>query len=212
MSEKDCGHSHDDRKKLVRLILNAVGGLIIVVLLIIFLFWAITRPSKPSFILQDATLYAFNLSTGPSPPNALTTNLQVTITTRNPNDKIGIYYQKADVYASYRNQQISLATLLPATYQGHKDVIVWSPFLYGNSVPVSPFVAESLGQDLNAGMVMVNIKVDGRIKWKVGTWISGRYHLHVNCPAYITFGDKSKGIASGASVKFQLVQSCSVDV
>lgn len=212
MSEKDCGHSHDDRKKLVRLILYAVGGLIIVVLLIIFLFWAITRPSKPSFILQDATLYAFNLSTGPSPPNALTTNLQVTITTRNPNDKIGIYYQKADVYASYRNQQISLATLLPATYQGHKDVIVWSPFLYGNSVPVSPFVAESLGQDLNAGMVMVNIKVDGRIKWKVGTWISGRYHLHVNCPAYITFGDKSKGIASGASVKFQLVQSCSVDV
>ncbi|GAY31912.1 hypothetical protein CUMW_280830 [Citrus unshiu] len=212
MSEKDCGHSHDDRKKLVRLILNAVGGLIIVVLLIIFLFWAITRPSKPSFILQDATLYAFNLSTGPSPPNALTTNLQVTITTRNPNDKIGIYYQKADVYASYRNQQISLATLLPATYQGHKDVIVWSPFLYGNSVPVSPFVAESLGQDLNAGMVMVNIKVDGRIKWKVGTWISGRYHLHVNCPAYITFGDKSKGIASGASLKFQLVQSCSVDV
>ncbi|KAK9185538.1 hypothetical protein WN943_025894 [Citrus x changshan-huyou] len=212
MSEKDCGHSHDDRKKLVRLILNAVGGLIIVVLLIIFLFWAITRPSKPSFILQDATLYAFNLSTGPSPPNALTTNLQVTITTRNPNDKIGIYYQKADVYASYRNQQISLATLLPATYQGHKDVIVWSPFLCGNSVPVSPFVAEALGQDLNAGMVMVNIKVDGRIKWKVGTWISGRYHLHVNCPAYITFGDKSKGIASGASVKFQLVQSCSVDV
>lgn len=212
MSEKDCGHSHDDRKKLVRLILYAVGGLIIVVLLIIFLFWAITRPSKPSFILQDATLYAFNLSTGPSPPNALTTNLQVTITTRNPNDKIGIYYQKADVYASYRNQQISLATLLPATYQGHKDVIVWSPFLCGNSVPVSPFVAESLGQDLNAGMVMVNIKVDGRIKWKVGTWISGRYHLHVNCPAYITFGDKSKGIASGASVKFQLVQSCSVDV
>lgn len=212
MSEKDCGHSHDDRKKLVRLILNAVGGLIIVVLLIIFLFWAITRPSKPSFILQDATLYAFNLSTGPSPPNALTTNLQVTITTRNPNDKIGIYYQKADVYASYRNQQISLATLLPATYQGHKDVIVWSPFLCGNSVPVSPFVAEALGQDLNAGMVMVNIKVDGRIKWKVGTWISGRYHLHVNCPAYITFGDKSKGIASGASLKFQLVQSCSVDV
>lgn len=212
MSEKDCGHSHDDKKKLVRLILYAVGGLIIVVLLIIFLFWAITRPSKPSFILQDATLYAFNLSTGPSPPNALTTNLQVTITTRNPNDQIGIYYQKADVYASYRNQQISLATLLPATYQGHKDVIVWSPFLYGNSVPVSPFVAESLGQDLNAGMVMVNIKVDGRIKWKVGTWISGRYHLHVNCPAYITFGDKSKGIASGASLKFQLVQSCSVDV
>ncbi|KAL9416587.1 hypothetical protein AB3S75_039723 [Citrus x aurantiifolia] len=212
MSEKDCGHSHDDKKKLVRLILYAVGGLIIVVLLIIFLFWAITRPSKPSFILQDATLYAFNLSTGPSPPNALTTNLQVTITTRNPNDKIGIYYQKADVYASYRNQQISLATLLPATYQGHKDVIVWSPFLCGNSVPVSPFVAEALGQDLNAGMVMVNIKVDGRIKWKVGTWISGRYHLHVNCPAYITFGDKSKGIASGASVKFQLVQSCSVDV
>ncbi|KAJ4724902.1 Late embryogenesis abundant protein [Melia azedarach] len=211
MSEKDCGHSDEDNKKLVRLILIGVGGFVIAVLLVIFLFWVITKPSKPSFVLQDATLYTFNLSAD-SEPDVLTTSLQVTISSRNPNDKIGIYYEKVDIYASYRNQQITLPTLLPVTYQGHKDITVWSPFLYGESVPVAPYVAAALSQDLNAGMVLVNIKVDGKVKWKVGTWISGKYHLNANCPAYITFGDKTKGIATGAAIKYQFVQGCTVDV
>jgi len=67
--------------------------------------------------------------------------------TAHPNEQIGIYYHKLDVYTSYRNQQISLGTVLPATYQGHKDVTVWSPFLYATTIPMSPFVLDFLRQD-----------------------------------------------------------------
>ncbi|TXG73539.1 hypothetical protein EZV62_002118 [Acer yangbiense] len=208
MTVKDCGHRDHHKEELYRRILYGVIALVVAVLLVIFLFWIITRPTKPTFVLQDATLYAFNLSY----PTTLTTDLQITISSRNPNQRIGVYYERIDVYASYRNQQISLPTMLPATYQGHKDINVWSPFLYGNAVPVSPYVAEALSQDLNTGMVLVNIMVDGRVKWKVGTWMSGKYHLHANCPAYISFGERSKGIALGGAVKYQFVQGCTVDV
>lgn len=213
MTVKECGHYEEDEESSqlrYKRILLALLSILLLIAFIIFLVWIILQPKKPRFVLQDATLYAFNLSV----PNLLTSNLQVTLSSRNPNDKIGIYYDSLDIYASYRNQQVTLATLLPTTYQGHKDVTVWSPYLYGNGVPVAPYLAPALAQDLNAGILLLDIRVDGRVKWKVGTWFSGGYRLHVNCPAYIMFSDRSAGagVQVGPAVKFQLVQRCTVDV
>ncbi|KAL7154149.1 hypothetical protein ABFS83_04G216000 [Erythranthe nasuta] len=211
MTAKDCGHDDEDHhKKLHRRLFAAALGFVIVVLFLILLVWLILRPTKPHFILQDATVYAFNLS---SAATTLTTTLQITLSSRNPNDRIGIYYDKIDVYAAYHGQQITLPTLLPANYQGHKDVTVWSPFLYGNAVPVAPYTGVSLTQDQIAGTVLVNIKIDGRVRWKVGTFISGKYHLYVNCPAYINYGGRNNGVAVGpAVIKYQLIMDCHVDV
>lgn len=221
MTTKDCGHHEEESRQLLRRVIAAILGFIILILFIIFLVWIILRPTKPRFVLQDATVYAFNLSsTGftPSPtaptPNTLTLTMQVTLSAFNPNNRIGIYYTKLDAYASYRGQQVSLATALPPTYQGHRDTAVWSPFLYGAAVPVSPYMLEVLQQDKTSGGVLVNVKVNGRVKWKVGTWVSGRYHVYVNCPAYIRLAgnrDDAIGVA-GPAVKFQLFQSCIVDV
>ncbi|KAJ9177882.1 hypothetical protein P3X46_009813 [Hevea brasiliensis] len=208
MSEKSCGHRHDERKKLYRRIFWLVIAIFVIIGLVILLVWAILQPKKPTFILQDATVNALSLSGS----NFLSSNIEVTISAKNPNERIGIYYEKLDIYASYRNQQITLATELPRSYQGHKDITIWSPFLYANSVPVSPYLAAALGQDLNAGAVLVNIKVDGILKWKVGSWISGKYRINVNCPAYMTFGNRFHGIADGEGIKYQFVQSCSVEV
>ncbi|KAL2240046.1 NDR1/HIN1-like protein 1 [Sesamum indicum] len=208
MTAKDCGHHEDDRRKLYRRLFAAFLGFVVAVLFIILLVWLILRPTKPHFVLQDVTVYAFNVT----PPNFLTSNFQMTLSARNPNDRIGIYYDKLDVYASYHSQQITLATQLPTSYQGHKDITVWSPFLYGNTVPVAPYLAVSLNQDQMAGTVLVYIRVDGRIRWKVGTFISGKYHLYVNCPAYINFGDRSNAVVVGSAIKYQLIMDCHVDV
>ena len=151
MCNKECEHHEDERRQLLRLVFAGVLGFIVLILLVIFLVWVILRPTKPRFVLQDATVYSFNISSTnslPSPasplPNTVSVTIQVTLSSHNPNERIGIYYHKLDVYASYRSQQISLATALPATYQGHKDFTVWSPFLYETSVPVSPYVLSSL--------------------------------------------------------------------
>ena len=169
MCNKECEHHEDERRQLLRLVFTGVIGFIVLILLVIFLVWVILRLTKPRFVLQDSIVYAFNISSTnplPSPasplPNTVSITIQVTFSSHNPNERIEIYYQKLDVYASYRSQQISLATALSATYQGHKDFTVWSPFLYGTSVPVSPYVLSSLQQDQNAGGVLLNVKVNGR--------------------------------------------------
>ncbi|XP_051143447.1 NDR1/HIN1-like protein 1 [Andrographis paniculata] len=206
MSEKECGHEDEERKSLLRHILFAVLAVIVLVLLAILLVWLILRPTKPQFVLQDVTVLAFNLSS----PNLLTSTLQITLAARNPNSRIGIYYDRVDAYASYRGQHITLPTLLPATYQGHKEVTVWSPFLNGVDAPLSPYLSSALNQDEIAGTVLVNVRVNGRIRWKVGTVVTATYRLDVNCPAYMDFGGRRDGVT--ASVKYQMYVGCHVDV
>ncbi|KAK9068111.1 hypothetical protein SSX86_012222 [Deinandra increscens subsp. villosa] len=207
----DCGHHHDEykRRKFYYHVMAAIITVVIVILFVIFLIYLILRPSKPSFTLQDISVYAFNISTATT---TLTSNFQVTISSRNPNSRIGIYYDKLDVYATYHNQQITLPTMVPPAYQGHKDITVWSPYLYGTEVPVAPYLAVSLAEDETAGMVLVNVKAIGRVRWKVGTFVSTTYRLNVNCPAYITFGNRNNGVVVGPAVKYQLVEGCNVDV
>ncbi|KAJ9184561.1 hypothetical protein P3X46_004275 [Hevea brasiliensis] len=209
MSGKDCGSHGHKRRKLFRQIFACILILLFLVLVTILLIWAILRPSKPSFVLQDVTVYAFNVSV----PNYLTSNFQITFSSRNPNDKIGIYYDRLDVYATYHSQQITLRTAIPPNYQGHKEINVWSPNVYGTAIPVAPYNSLSLSQDQSTGAVLLTIKMDGRVRFKVGTFISGKYHLYVRCPAYIQFGSRTAGIIVGEnSVKYSLLVSCSVSI
>ncbi|KAG8387431.1 hypothetical protein BUALT_Bualt02G0020700 [Buddleja alternifolia] len=124
---------------------------------------------------------------------------------------IGIYYDKFDVYASTMARK---SLCLSSSYQGHKDITIWSSFLCKNAVPVALYVGVLMNQDQMAATVMVNVKVDGRIRWKVGSFISGKYNLHANCPDYINVsGGRSKGVSVGpAAAKYQLVLECHVDV
>ncbi|XP_058109113.1 NDR1/HIN1-like protein 12 [Magnolia sinica] len=197
---KDCCRNRR-RTRLYRLLFALFLTFIIAILFVILVIWLVLRPTKPRFSIQDATIYQFNVTA----PNILSTTLQVTLYCRNPNDRIGIYYSKLYVYASYRNQQITLPTVILPNYQGHNDITVWSPFLYGSSVPVSTYLTSALSGDENAGFIPVSIKLDGRVRWKVGTWISGHYHISVNCPAYMIY-------SPGSAIRLQQPSGCSVDV
>ncbi|XP_043697704.1 NDR1/HIN1-like protein 1 [Telopea speciosissima] len=208
MSAKDCGNHGMKRKKLIKRICSAILLFVILVLFAILLVWLILRPTKPQFTLQDVTVYQFNVTS----PNYLTSSIQVTVQSRNPNDRIGIYYDKMDIYATYRDQQITLPTLLLQTYEGHKDINVWSPFIYGNSVPIAPYLAASLNQDESSGYILIHVKIYGKLRWKVGTWVSDHYRINVNCPAFIRFGNQASGITVSAGIKYQLSQPCSTDI
>ncbi|KAG9160424.1 hypothetical protein Leryth_008835 [Lithospermum erythrorhizon] len=209
MAEKVCDHHKNRQRKSLQ---RCCGAFLIILFICLFIFlltWAILQPRKPRFILQDATIFNFNVSA----PNLLSSQMQVTVFARNPNRRIGIYYDNLDIYATYHSQQITYYTVIPAAYQGHKDNNVWSPFVYGNNVPIAPYNGPALTSDQTSGSVWLTIKIDGRVKWKVGSIITGRYHLHVTCPAYIPFGNKNNnGLFAGTAVKFQLQQKCRVSL
>ncbi|KAL3379368.1 hypothetical protein AABB24_000199 [Solanum stoloniferum] len=211
MSDKKCSHHKSKKKKLIRRCCAGFLIFLFLALLTILIVWAILQPKKPRFILQDTTIFTFNVSA----PNIFSTSIQTTIYARNPNSKIGIYYDNMDIYAMYHNQQITYYTQIPPVYQGHKDVNIWSPFVYGNNIPIAPYNGPGLSEDQQNGGVWLDFKIDGRVKWKVGSITTGHYHLHVTCSAYVPLGDRPTygGVMVGNNaVKYQLARDCSVSV
>lgn len=181
---------------------------VVAVLVVILFVYVVVHPSKPKFSLHDATVLAFNLTS----PNLLSSYLQVTLSSRNPNNRVGIYYEGLDVYASYNNQQITLAASIAPLYQGHKDVDAWSPYLRGDSIPIAPFLVDALAQDEADGFFFLWVKVEGRLRWKVGDWKSGRYHVFVNCPAYLSFDRSNDSSFPTEMIRFRQSSTCTVDI
>lgn len=193
-------------------------ALFLIVAFVALVVYLALRPTKPSFYLQDLQLHSIDLG-DPS----LSATAQVTLASRNPNDNVGIYYRRLDVFVTYRDEPVTVPISLPPMYQGHRDVTIWSPVLSGESVPVAGYVAECLKQDIAGGYVMLQVKVDGRVKWKVGSWVSGSYHLFVSCPAMLAAGPGGVGVmplgggingTGGAvtSLRFAQPTECSVEV
>ncbi|WOL18795.1 NDR1/HIN1-like protein 12 [Canna indica] len=212
MSTNDCGNhgSNCCKRKLYRRIFVGVAIFVSVILFVILIIWLSLRPSMPKFYLQDASIYQFNLTAG---TNLLTTTMQVTIPSRNPNDRIGVYYGNLDAYAVYKGEQITAPTALPPGYQGHGDVVVWSPYLYGASVPVAPYLSVALQKDDTAGLLMINVKVEGNIRWKVGSWTSGHYRLRANCPVFLSIDHGDDNYKEAPKLfRFQQISECGIDV
>nr|XP_043616643.1 NDR1/HIN1-like protein 26 [Erigeron canadensis] len=154
------------------------------ILLVMLLVWLVLHPTKPEFALKEADIYQLTLSGS----HLLNSSIQITFLSNNPNQKVGIYYDEIQVYASYKGQQITLDSSVPPFYQEHKDTNLLSMVLVANSLPVDPSFGYELGHDQMAGKLVLNVKANGRLRWRVGTWVSGRYRFNVNCVTVLLFG------------------------
>ncbi|KAJ0267165.1 NDR1/HIN1-like protein 26 [Hirschfeldia incana] len=170
------------RKKLFFTLSTFFSGL----LLIIFLIWLTLHPTKPEFSLTEADIYTLNLSS--SATHVLNSSIQLTVFSKNPNKKVGIYYDKLLVYAAYRGQQITSEAPLPPFYQSHEEINLLTALLQGNELPVSQSFGYQIIRDRAAGNVIIGMKMAGKLRWKIGTFVSGAYRFNVNCVAIVSFG------------------------
>lgn len=175
---------------------------VIVLLVVLFVYIAL-QPQKPRFYVQDATVSQLNLTYG-----LLTSSILFSIESYNPNNKIGIYYDSLSVYASFEDEQITPPCTLTPFYQGANDKNILPPVLSGKSVALAPFVASQLSSQLQNGLVTWSLTTYGRIRWKVGTWTSGHYHLNVNCVVFM--GMNNNG--AGGQVSMQSGTNCHVNI
>ena len=183
-SPKHCANKGLNIEKFYKKLYWAGFSFLFSVLAFILLIWLILHPAKPEFSLKEADIYQLNLSGS----HLLNSSIQLTLLSKNPNQKVGIYYDMVQVYASYKGQQITVDTSLPPFYQGHEESNLLTASLVGNSLPVAPSFSYEVGRDQTAGKLVLMLKINGRLRWKVGTWVSGRYRFNVNCVAVMPFG------------------------
>ncbi|KAF8042797.1 hypothetical protein BT93_A1198 [Corymbia citriodora subsp. variegata] len=165
-------------KKLLFTFLTTLTSFVAMVILV----WLILHPTKPRFTIKEADINQLNVS---SP--RLNSSIQLTLLTENPNGKVGIYYDNLQAYAAYRGQQITVGSALPPFYQGYQHSDLLTASLVGNGLPVAASLGYQVGRDQMAGKLMVSIKVNGKLRWKIGTWVSRHYMLNVNCVVVMAF-------------------------
>lgn len=183
-------------KKINKRVLCILSSILTFILTFFLLIYILLRPSNPQFYLKDVGVYHLSLS---SSPNLLNSTIQFTLVSKNPNNRIGVYYDSLLTYAAYKDQRITTNTRLPPFYQGHQDANLLSAFLYGAAVPVASSFGNEVGHDRTVGRFLVKIKLDGTIRWKLGSWVSSRYHVDVDCVAVMGFGHGSTSTPSPIS-------------
>lgn len=184
-SPQHCAEQRFSIDKRYKKLFYAFSTFLFSVLSLILVIYFILRPSNPEFSLKEADIYQLNLISG---PHLLNSSIQLTLLSKNPNQRVGIYYDDQQVYAAYKGQQITVATSLPPFYQGHQDSNLLTASLVGNGLPVAPSFGYEVGRDQTVGKLVLNLKVNGRLRWKVGIWVSGKYRYNVNCVAIMPFG------------------------
>ncbi|KAK6918695.1 Late embryogenesis abundant protein, LEA_2 subgroup [Dillenia turbinata] len=141
--------------------------------------WLVYRPQKPEFVVMAAAIYNLNISA----PPFVSTTIQFTVVTRNPNKRVSIYYDRLSAFVSYRNQAITPPTALPPLYHDKHSTVALSPILGGSGamVPVSVEVANGLAVDEAYGVVGLKLVLLGRLRWKAGAIRTAHYGVYIKC-------------------------------
>ncbi|KAK9921435.1 hypothetical protein M0R45_029944 [Rubus argutus] len=165
-------------------------------------FWLIVRPTRVKFHVTDVKLSQFNFSTDSKPSTI--TSLSTSPIPRNPNKKIGVYYDRIEATALYEGQRLSTVPLTPF-YQGYKNQQTFlNPVFKGQQLIVGSNLLEEFNQQKSAGVYEIEMKIYLRIRFKLGRIKTGKFKPRIEC-------DLNIPLNNGNSVSTFQTEKCSVD-
>ncbi|GAA0142588.1 hypothetical protein LIER_03451 [Lithospermum erythrorhizon] len=188
-------------------ILQIICTILVILALFTLLFWFIFRPNMLKFYTTNATLTQFNFNTN---NNTLYYNLALNVTIRNPNKRIGIYYDAFELRGLYEGKRFGSTNVQPF-YQGHKNsTFLENVVLKGQSVLVlgDDGISE-YNKDKDEEKYDVDLKIYLRLRFKVGLIKSSKFKPRINCGLKVplTSGNRT---SSSYDLKFESTK-CGLD-
>ncbi|XP_020111362.1 NDR1/HIN1-like protein 3 [Ananas comosus] len=139
-------------------------GLLFFAGFLVFDFWLIFRPRRIGASVDSASLTEFALS----PSGALLFNLTADLSLRNPNSRIGVYYDRLDAAAFYSGALLGPAdSPFPEFYQHPKTTTAVSAVFKGRTAGVGAGVSDAFGREKGEGAFRVEITVHAKLRYKV---------------------------------------------
>ncbi|VVA93953.1 unnamed protein product [Arabis nemorensis] len=154
------------------LLVTALIALAVAVAVIYFVF----RPKLPQYEVDSLRVSNLGINLDLS----LSAEFKVEITARNPNKRIGIYYEKGGHIGVWYTKTKLCEGPIPRFYQGHRNVTKLNVALtgraqYGNTV------LSALQQQQQTGRVPLNLKVDAPVAVKLGKLKLKKIRILGNC-------------------------------
>uniref|UniRef100_A0A7C9E951 Late embryogenesis abundant protein LEA-2 subgroup domain-containing protein n=1 Tax=Opuntia streptacantha TaxID=393608 RepID=A0A7C9E951_OPUST len=186
----DCGCC------LLGCVFKIIFSILVVIGLIILVFWLLVRPHEPKFYATDAAVTTFNFSN----TNQLSYDLAVNFTMRNPNRKVGIYYDQIEANAFYSDHRFS-TVLGPTFYQGHKNTTSFGPVVFKgqNLVLLGSDEKSDFEKQSRDGLFHIMVRLHLRVRFKLGLFKFGTYKPKVKCDLMVPFKNDGKS----SSQKFE---------
>jgi hypothetical protein len=119
----------------------------IFLLLLAIFFLVIYKPKKPKFSIQLIDIQNLTLS-----EQFINSSIQITTLSTNPNQRVGIYFNQLNVYATYDNTKITGESIVQPFNQRQLEEILLYTSLSGNGV-LEPSISYQLGQDIISGIL-----------------------------------------------------------
>ncbi|KAK9068550.1 hypothetical protein SSX86_012665 [Deinandra increscens subsp. villosa] len=173
-------------------ILNLICELLITVAIFIsvigLLLWFIFRPNVPKFHVDDVTLTQFTLS----PANdTLFYNLAVNLTFRNPNRRLGIYYEQIQADAVYHGLRFSTAEV-QGFYLGHKKENSFGAVFKGEQLVAIGGAKSRYDSEKSEDLYRIDLKL--RLKMRLKAWWvkTPRFKPKFECDLKVPMRSKGK--------------------
>lgn len=155
--------------------------IVIIIAAVIGILYLAFQPKLPNYSINSLRISDLRLNVDLS----LYAKFDVKITARNPNDKIGIYYEKGGKLSIWYTKTKLCEGALPVFYQGHRnttklDVVLTGQSQYGQTL------MNALQEQQQTGRIPLDLKVDAPVAIKLGKLklnkvrVLGRCLLEVN--------------------------------
>ncbi|XP_044953521.1 NDR1/HIN1-like protein 26 [Hordeum vulgare subsp. vulgare] len=187
-SPRDCAtkHRHHNSAGRRRLLIGALSAAASLLALAIIL-WLTLRPSSPRFTLLAATATAPNATAGGI------VRLDAAFVAHNPNAHAAVLYDRLQAHASYAGVQLAAAAPLPPFQQAQGDAVLTASLSASSA-------AASLAETAEAGRatLLLRLRVEGQLRWKVAAWVSGSRALAAECVAVVVPSQLTAVVVQGS--------------
>ncbi|KAG5126421.1 hypothetical protein JHK82_027256 [Glycine max] len=189
-----CGCIFDCILGLICKILTTV---IIILAVLAFLFWFIVRPNVIKFHVTDASLTRFDYTTN----NTLHYDLTLNVSIRNPNRRVGVYYDQIEALALYEDVLFGNLTL-GSFYQHHKNTTFVSPIFKGQRVtPLAKVQVSEFDKEKGSGVYTIDLKLFMTVRFKFLLFKSGSLKPKIRCALHVPL--KSRNATTSPDAAFQ---------
>ncbi|KAJ4724559.1 Late embryogenesis abundant (LEA) hydroxyproline-rich glycoprotein family [Melia azedarach] len=152
--------------------------LILLVAIAAAVFYFVFRPEAPKYSIDSVSISGLNLTSASSP---ILPEFDVTVRADNPNNKIGIYYEKgSSVKVYYRDVNLCNGAL-PQFFQPRNNVTVFKTALKGSAIELTSSVRNDLVADAKSQTVPFKVNLRVPVKIKVGSVKTWTIKVKVKC-------------------------------
>lgn len=143
----------------ILLLLIVIVGATVGILFLVF------QPKLPDFSIDRLQISRFNLS---SVDSSLSATFDVTITARNPNKRIGIYYEDGSYLDVWYSETKLCEGSMPKFYQGHRNTTVLVLPLSGQIQNGTGLLTSLQQQQQDTGNIPLRLRVNQPVRVKLG--------------------------------------------